>query len=71
MQRVHALGIQDGQPLIQKHVLFVEWHPDHPIDDSEYDRDYNNDEYEEEHDEPPINNDEYEEPVNDVHVGRS
>jgi len=35
--RVHALGIQDGQPLIQEHGFVVDWHPDHPIDDSDWD----------------------------------
>jgi hypothetical protein len=39
--RVHALGIEDNQPLIQERGLVVEWRPDHPIDDSEYDRTYN------------------------------
>ena len=38
--RVHALGIQDEQPLIQERGLVVEWRPDHPVDESEYDRDY-------------------------------
>jgi len=38
--RVHALGIQDGQLLIQEHGFVVEWRPDQPIDDSEYDWDY-------------------------------
>ena len=39
--RVEALALQDGQPLIQTRGLVVEWRPDHPIDDSEYDADYN------------------------------
>jgi len=38
--KVHALGIQDGQPLIQERGCVVECRPDQPIDDSEYDRDY-------------------------------
>jgi Zinc knuckle len=38
--RVEALALHDGQPLIQDRGLVVEWRPDHPIDDSEYDRDY-------------------------------
>ena len=38
--RVHALGIVDEQPLLQERGLVVEWRPDHPIDESEYDRDY-------------------------------
>ena len=38
--RVEALGLQDGQPLIQTRGLVVEWRPDHHIDDSEYDADY-------------------------------
>ena len=38
--RVNALGFEDDQPLIQEQALVVEWRPDHPIDDSEYDRDY-------------------------------
>jgi len=37
ISRVHALELQDGQPLIQEHGFVVEWHPDHHIDDSEYD----------------------------------
>jgi hypothetical protein len=39
--RVEALALQDGQPLIQTRGLVVEWRPDHPIDASEYDADYN------------------------------
>ena len=39
--RVAALAIEDDQPLIQERGLVVEWRPDHPIDDSEYDRTYN------------------------------
>ena len=38
--RVNALGFEDEQPLIQERGLVVEWRPDHPIDESEYDRDY-------------------------------
>ena len=38
--RVDALAIRDGQPLIQPRGLVVEWRPDHPIDESEYDLDY-------------------------------
>ncbi|KAI2499682.1 Reverse transcriptase (RNA-dependent DNA polymerase) [Fragilaria crotonensis] len=38
--RVEALAIEDGQPLIQEAGLVVEWRPDQPIDESEYDRDY-------------------------------
>jgi hypothetical protein len=38
--RVEALAKQEGQPLIQERGLVVEWRPDHPIDDDEYDRDY-------------------------------
>ena len=38
--RVEALAILDRQPLIQASGLVVEWRPDHPVDDDEYDRDY-------------------------------
>jgi hypothetical protein len=38
--RVHALGIAVEQPLILDRGFVVEWRPDHPIDDSEDDRDY-------------------------------
>ena len=38
--RDNTLNIDDEQPLIQERGLVVEWRPDHPIDDSEYDRDY-------------------------------
>lgn len=38
--RVEALAKDEGRPLIQDHGFVVEWRPDHPIDDSEYDRDY-------------------------------
>ena len=38
--RVEALALHDGQPLIQARGLVVEWRPDQPIDDSEYDVDY-------------------------------
>ena len=38
--RVEALALQDGQPLIQDRGLVVEWRPDMPIDDDEYDRDF-------------------------------
>ena len=38
--RVEALAFADGQPLIQDRGLVVEWRPDHPIDDYEYDGDY-------------------------------
>jgi hypothetical protein len=30
----------ENQPLIQDSGLVVEWRPDHPIDDAEYDRDF-------------------------------
>lgn len=38
--RVEALALLEGQPLIQQHGLVVEWRPDFPIDEDEYDRDY-------------------------------
>ena len=38
--RVEALAVQDDQPLIQERGFVIEWRPDHPIDESEYDRDY-------------------------------
>jgi Reverse transcriptase (RNA-dependent DNA polymerase) len=38
--RVEALAMHDEQPLIQERGFVIEWRPDHPIDDSEYDRDY-------------------------------
>jgi hypothetical protein len=40
--RAEALVLQDGLSLIQARGLGVEWRPDHPINDSEYDRDYDN-----------------------------
>lgn len=41
--RVEALALHERQPLIQQDGLVVEWRPDHPIDDDEYDRDYSQD----------------------------
>ena len=38
--RVEALGLEDDQPLIQEDGLVVEWRPDHPIPDDEYDHDF-------------------------------
>ena len=38
--RVEALALHQGQPLLQATGLVVEWRPDQPIDDSEYDLDY-------------------------------
>jgi hypothetical protein len=38
--RVQALGLEDKQPLIQERGLVVERRTNHPIDESEYDRDY-------------------------------
>ena len=38
--RVEALALHQGQPLLQLHNLVVEPHPDHPIDPSEYDANY-------------------------------
>jgi hypothetical protein len=38
--RVEALGVEDEQPLIQEQGLVVEWRPNHPIPDDEYDHDY-------------------------------
>jgi hypothetical protein len=38
--RVEALAHHENQPLIQASGLVVEWHPDQPIDDDEYDRDF-------------------------------
>jgi hypothetical protein len=38
--RVEALAYQEGQPLIQDCGLVVEWRPDQPIADDEYDRDF-------------------------------
>ena len=38
--RVEAIALHDGQPLIQDSGIVVEWRPDQPIDDSEYDSDY-------------------------------
>ena len=38
--RVEAIALEEGQPLLQESGLVVEWHPDQPIDDSEYDQDY-------------------------------
>jgi hypothetical protein len=38
--RVKALAMHEGRPLIQERGLVIEWRPDHPIHDTEYDRDY-------------------------------
>jgi hypothetical protein len=38
--RVEALAFHEGQPLLQDRGLVVEWRPDQPIDDDEYDHDY-------------------------------
>lgn len=40
ISRVEALAHLEGQPLIQARGLVVEWRPDHPVDDDEYDRPY-------------------------------
>jgi hypothetical protein len=40
ISRVEAIAANEGQPLIQERGLVVEWRPDHPVDDDEYDRDY-------------------------------
>jgi hypothetical protein len=37
---VEALALHKGRLLIQERGLVIEWLPDHPIDDAEYDRDY-------------------------------
>lgn len=37
--RVEAIALNEGQPLIQEQGLVVEWCPDQPINDAEYDRD--------------------------------
>ncbi|KAI2508903.1 Reverse transcriptase (RNA-dependent DNA polymerase) [Fragilaria crotonensis] len=38
--RTEALALHEKQPLLQNSGLVVEWRPDQPIDDSEYDLDY-------------------------------
>jgi hypothetical protein len=38
--RVEKIALNEGQPLLQSSGLVVEWRPDQPIDDSEYDVDY-------------------------------
>ncbi|KAI2509414.1 Reverse transcriptase (RNA-dependent DNA polymerase) [Fragilaria crotonensis] len=38
--RVEALALHEGRPLIQERGFVIEWRPDHPIDDTEYDVDY-------------------------------
>lgn len=38
--RVEAIALNEGQPPLQQQGLVVEWRPDHHIDDSEYDRDF-------------------------------
>ncbi len=38
--RVEAIALHEGRPLVQDRGFVIEWRPDHPIDDSEYDRDY-------------------------------
>jgi hypothetical protein len=37
---VHAIALNEGHPLIQDSGLVVKWWPDHPIDDAEYNLDY-------------------------------
>ena len=37
---MEALAANEGQPLIQEQGLVVEWGPNQPIDDDEYDRNY-------------------------------
>ena len=39
--RVEAIAFQENQPLLQERGLVVEWRPDQPIDESEYDLDFN------------------------------
>jgi hypothetical protein len=38
--RVEAIASHEQQPLLQERGLVVEWRPDQPIDDAEYDLDY-------------------------------
>ena len=38
--RVEAIAKNENQPLVQDSGLVIEWRPDHPIDDDEYDFDY-------------------------------
>ena len=38
--RVEALALHERQPLVQDRGLVVEWRPDQPIDDAEYDLDF-------------------------------
>ena len=38
--RVEAIALHEGQPLVQDTGLVVEWRPDQPIDDDEYDLDF-------------------------------
>jgi hypothetical protein len=38
--RVEAIACKEKQPLIQESGLVIEWRPDQPIDQDEYDRDY-------------------------------
>jgi hypothetical protein len=38
--RVEKIALNEGQALLQSSGLVVEWRPDQPIDDSEYDADY-------------------------------
>ncbi len=57
--RVEALAVNEGQPLIQDQGLVVEWGPNQPIDDDEYNRNYVpiDEEDEEFNDYDPINQD--------------
>jgi hypothetical protein len=36
---IEAIALHNGQHLIQERGLVVEWHPNQPIDEDEYDRD--------------------------------
>ena len=38
--RVEALALHEGRPLVQDRGFVVEWRPDHPIDNTIYDLDY-------------------------------
>ena len=69
--RVEAIALNEGQPLIQECGLVVEWRPNQPIDDSEYDRDYTppapeTDNTLTEHDFDPIDNDELDDLIADA-----
>ena len=55
--QVHAIAIEEGQPLLQNKNLIVEWHPKHEVDKDKYDKDYQPDTTEHDEDDSLIYDD--------------